>query len=334
MRRLVRCCLTLTCFPAACLHVSGGSKQGVHVVFGSPARAGWNFLRGSNELARGMAEDTAGKRELTLRADTGERAPWQPRVPVALVVRRRLSHVSTRVEGEDSILELDVAEARKLTSRMRRERQLDFSFPSAQKAQPEKPVVIKVFIDQEVRVLLKLAARERRGRILLDATRDTSLKALLAALENRFPIGAVPYRLQVRWQEKVKREAAAAQGEAHLGAPRLRQACSVEDDAAVQRVLQMAACNPGDHIRLELHVLMSANARVKDERATPPELLALIASSTEWCMASFYSFSRIRHTTAVAEELQLAWSRMGIVGRTYVAHEGINAQVWCLDDVC
>jgi len=249
-------------------------------------------------------------------------------LPAGAARSRCLSHVGPSAQGaappgED--LELDVAEARKLASKMRRQRQLDLSFAAAGRqgrgTTHKQPVMMRVYIDQEVRTLLKLAARERRGRVVVDAA-DPSLAALTAALEARFPIGAVPYKLQARWQHRV----APADDDAQGDAPRQREALGLSDDASVARLFELASGELAPGIRVELHVLMSSKARVKDERASP-EILSLIAASAEWCMVSFYSFQRIKHPVAVAEELQTRWSRMGILGRTYVAEEGINAQL-------
>jgi UPF0176 protein len=42
---------------------------------------------------------------------------------------------------------------------------------------------------------------------------------------------------------------------------------------------------------------------------------------------SFYRYHRIADPGAFRDELYLAWDRLGVLGRTYVAHEGINAQL-------
>ena len=231
------------------------------------------------------------------------------------------------------MLELDVAEARKLASQMRRARQLRMSFgddAAGVRETPAEPVMLKVFIDQEVRTLLKLAARERRGRVVLDAA-DPTLTGLIAALEARFPIGAVPYRLQARWQRRVAPLPAPHEA-GHGQAGRLRESLSVDGDAAVARLLDLVSSEDAA-IRLELHVLMSSRTLVKGEHASPG-LQALVAASVEWCMVSLYDFKPMPDAVAVAELLQREWGRMGILGRTYVAAaEGINAQLAVPDQV-
>ena len=235
--------------------------------------------------------------------------------------RRCLSYVGPSTAQVEEEIELDVSEARKLASKMRRQRQLEMSFPAAKReGSHQHPVVMRVYIDQELRTLLKLAGRERRGRVVVEAD-DPSLAALTAALEARFPIGAVPYRLQARWQRRVRRVAPDDDDEG-----RQREALSVSDDNSVARLFELASGASSDGIRVELHVLMSSKARVKDERPNP-EIISLLTASSEWCMVSFYSFVGIEQPVAVAEELQTRWSKMGILGRTYVAEEGINAQL-------
>lgn len=42
---------------------------------------------------------------------------------------------------------------------------------------------------------------------------------------------------------------------------------------------------------------------------------------------SFYRYVGIDNPKALRDELFLAWSKLGVLGRVYVAHEGINAQI-------
>lgn len=42
---------------------------------------------------------------------------------------------------------------------------------------------------------------------------------------------------------------------------------------------------------------------------------------------SFYQYAKIPDPKAFRDELYLNWSNLGVLGRTYVAHEGINAQI-------
>jgi UPF0176 protein len=53
-----------------------------------------------------------------------------------------------------------------------------------------------------------------------------------------------------------------------------------------------------------------------------------IAKSTEpRTTVSFYKYARIEDVQRFRDDLYLAWTKLGILGRTYVAHEGINAQI-------
>ena len=107
------------------------------------------------------------------------------------------------------MLELDVAEARKLASQMRRARQLRMSFgddAAGVRETPAEPVMLKVFIDQEVRTLLKLAARERRGRVVLDAA-DPTLTGLIAALEAHHT-NELHAQTRIAYESKLKGDAA------------------------------------------------------------------------------------------------------------------------------
>ncbi|MFZ4784703.1 MAG: rhodanese-related sulfurtransferase [Flavobacteriales bacterium] len=53
-----------------------------------------------------------------------------------------------------------------------------------------------------------------------------------------------------------------------------------------------------------------------------------IANSSEpRTTVSFYKYARIEDVQSFRDDLYLAWTKFGILGRTYVAHEGINAQI-------
>jgi len=241
---------------------------------------------------------------------------------------RCLSLVGSAVKlNVDGVLELDVEKAKRLISKMRRERTHELAINHGEELWPsfESTVTVKVSVDHEVRTLLKLAARERRGRLLLDAT-DATLAGLAKALETRFPVGAVPYYLQARWQQK--EGPSKAQGQ-----DRKRLALILTDDKSVATLFQLASNTSADNIHLELHVLMSSMARVKDSARTCPDVLQLVSSSINWCMVSFYCFAPIDDPDSVVDELQCEWSKMGIIGRTYVASEGINAQLAVPDKI-
>ena len=53
----------------------------------------------------------------------------------------------------------------------------------------------------------------------------------------------------------------------------------------------------------------------------------LLAIGHEYITISFYQYAHIQDPQAFRNQLYLEWSAMDIVGRTYVAKEGINAQI-------
>ncbi|MEL7531921.1 MAG: rhodanese-related sulfurtransferase [Bacteroidota bacterium] len=58
------------------------------------------------------------------------------------------------------------------------------------------------------------------------------------------------------------------------------------------------------------------------------ELKAAMAESTEARLTvSFYRYAQIEHPHVFRDELFKAWDAQGVMGRTYVAAEGINAQI-------
>ena len=50
-------------------------------------------------------------------------------------------------------------------------------------------------------------------------------------------------------------------------------------------------------------------------------------SGLQFVTVSFYQYAQIKNTTVFRDHLFLQWSKLNIVGRTYVANEGINAQI-------
>ena len=53
----------------------------------------------------------------------------------------------------------------------------------------------------------------------------------------------------------------------------------------------------------------------------------LRASGNEFVTISFYQYAKIQDPRAFRDELFSMWTDLEVVGRTYVAHEGINAQI-------
>ncbi|MDB5225913.1 MAG: rhodanese-related sulfurtransferase [Bacteroidota bacterium] len=53
----------------------------------------------------------------------------------------------------------------------------------------------------------------------------------------------------------------------------------------------------------------------------------LLESNENRVTISFYKYVRIDDPTAWRDELYLAWDKLNVLGRIYVAHEGINAQL-------
>ena len=52
-----------------------------------------------------------------------------------------------------------------------------------------------------------------------------------------------------------------------------------------------------------------------------------MTNAPEKITLSFYRYVNIEDPAAMMQNLRAAWEPLGVKGRTYVAHEGINAQV-------
>ena len=55
--------------------------------------------------------------------------------------------------------------------------------------------------------------------------------------------------------------------------------------------------------------------------------LKIKAENTERITLSFYKYNKILNTKLFRDYLFLHWNSMDILGRIYIAHEGINAQL-------
>ena len=47
----------------------------------------------------------------------------------------------------------------------------------------------------------------------------------------------------------------------------------------------------------------------------------------EYVTISFYTYAKIANPNLFRDHLFVMWSKLDVVGRTYVAHEGINSQI-------
>jgi UPF0176 protein len=66
---------------------------------------------------------------------------------------------------------------------------------------------------------------------------------------------------------------------------------------------------------------------LKDLRPRAEKRLAAIADTRPRTTLSFYRYVKIENPIAFRERLLVAWTEFGCMGRIYVAHEGINAQM-------
>ena len=53
----------------------------------------------------------------------------------------------------------------------------------------------------------------------------------------------------------------------------------------------------------------------------------MLADSTPRTTASFYKYHQIENPQVFRDDLFARWSELGVLGRTYIASEGINAQI-------
>ena len=72
---------------------------------------------------------------------------------------------------------------------------------------------------------------------------------------------------------------------------------------------------------------MSNKKKVRVIHSRAEKRAAALADTRPRITISFYRYVKIAHPEAFKERLLLKWSELGCLGRIYVAHEGINAQM-------
>lgn len=68
-------------------------------------------------------------------------------------------------------------------------------------------------------------------------------------------------------------------------------------------------------------------ARLHNKFGKPDLLKRLAQENFDRVTLSFYQYAKIEDPQAFRDQLYAEWDALGVLGRTYVAHEGINAQI-------
>jgi UPF0176 acylphosphatase like domain len=192
---------------------------------------------------------------------------------------------------------------------------------------PRSPsdAVILVNVPRELRARGGLSERLARVKVFAspdDLSSDTALRARLrAGVLHLFP------ELRTRGILSDDDEDAVAGFDLAIGNVRIEEGDDAAVKDAVARFTNGQDQRPSNiYAEMLLRNLPSPPKPLSPRRASVRER-AKVAANDSLRMVSFYLFKPIVNPEAVAARLTKLWTDMGILGRVYVATEGINAQL-------
>eukprot|EP00960_Hanusia_phi_P026696 746395-Hanusia_phi.AAC.1 len=275
--------------------------------------------------------------------------PSQPCSLSTLVQPRRLSSFSSRLQRTRVLLRRDARVNLRcavvdLRTQDKREKNLEIARRVA--AGELRPIVVS--FSPSFRKELKLAKRFKHTRLFLELEELQSLEALKNALirELPHPLASLPadaYRLAVRPTqamsgEDLEDEDAASEGQGDDDA----KLVFLESDDELRRLYEEAqqVRNSGiGKLRLQVADTPGFAAYLETKRGYAIDANGALPNGVrpkdadEWIMVSFYRLHSIQDPEDLARRLRAAWEPLGVLGRVYVAREGINAQVSVPDNM-
>jgi len=197
-----------------------------------------------------------------------------------------------------------------------------------------RPVVVS--FSPALRSQLRLAKRFKHTRIFVETHEVQSLDALLQALvrEVPHPLAELPpetYEVAVR--PSAPDEDAAPDGSAEsawlCGEPLttdedLQQAYTAAQEARSSGVGKLRLCIE-ETAAFDAFLDARRGYTVAADGALPEGLAPADAAS--WILTSFYTLRPVPEVEALCKRLLDAWLPLGVLGRVYIAPEGVNAQV-------
>ena len=199
-----------------------------------------------------------------------------------------------------------------------------------------RPVVVS--FSPPIRESLRLAKRYKHTRVFVETHEVQSLSALQRALLREIPkplaeLPADTFQLAVRPPSIAEGEAddsehaadadweglAALQSDAEL-----QEAYAASQQARSSGVGKLRLCVLDTPVFQEFLHARRGYAVAKDG-SLPGGLSP--TDATHWIMTSFYTLRPIADVEALCKRLVAAWQPLGVLGRVYVAEEGVNAQV-------
>jgi UPF0176 protein len=200
------------------------------------------------------------------------------------------------------------------------------------------PVVVS--FSPAMRAQLRLAKRYKHTRIFVETHEVTSLAALHTALRREIPhpLAEIPreaFELAVRPPADNGVEDEKAEDSWQPGAPlaldkQLQDAYHAAQDARSSGVgkLRLCVCETGAFqafLDSRRGYALALNGSLPG--GLSPE------DATHWIMTSFYTLRLVSEQEELCKRLIAAWQPLGVLGRVYVAQEGVNAQVSVPDNM-
>lgn len=171
------------------------------------------------------------------------------------------------------------------------------------------PVRINVQVDPVIMKHLNIPQGHRKVRVFVSSRelQNKTVDSFREMLEKRVEqLSQQPYRLQFKYTEN-----------------ELKYHTLERDDDL--RALMRTSLDNNRAVTLKLNGLPGIFPPTSESRYILPPCDP--SESPTYTMVSFFSFKTIEHPKWVQEELFQLWKPMQVLGRVYVAHEGINAQM-------
>lgn len=201
------------------------------------------------------------------------------------------------------------------------------------------PVVVNLHLDALLVQFLQTKQRKTRMLVSGKKVETLSLAGLRDLVERRLPfLKDQPYRLAWRFPDQDAAEplASSQQWVAALQAAQatneslvllVRRTPGVFPPPSWVRPLEESAAGETSPASRLLGGIDGEEEILRELAAVDPD------ESAGYALVSFYRFVAIADLQAAAESLERLWRPFGALGRIYVAHEGVNAQMAVPDNV-
>jgi predicted sulfurtransferase len=197
---------------------------------------------------------------------------------------------------------------------------------------------IHLNVDEKLREMLRLNKKKRNGRIVIDKEKSSSLAFVQSMVANHLDLPRDAFKLHSNHHELYSSKKKEKKGktsnpqllsnevsdgvvdECIQNDEQLHQAWKLQQEPDKCIRLHVSLNEEDPHIMNTL-LMKSSSAQHSDRVPSTPH------SFHHMQMISFYSFKQINYPQTLLEVLQEKLKPIGCLGRIYISHEGINAQV-------